>query len=401
MTELALDGLRILELANFMAGPYAGMLLADLGADVIKIENPRGGDFARQSPPFVNGESAGFMALNRNKRSLALNLKTARGRQLFLDLARQADVVLENFRPGTMADLGIDATSLRQLNPALIYCSASAFGQTGPYAQRAGFDLIAQGMSGLMSITGEPGGRPVKVGVPVADLACALFCVYGIQAAYIRRLKTGLGQEVEGNLLESAVALAVWETSGYLATGAIPGPLGSAHRVSAPYQAIRTRDGAITIGANTPNTWQALCQALGRPDLLDDERFCDNPHRKVNETALIALIEEITVTRTTAEWYAAFEAVGLPCGELNDIAQVLADRHLNQRGFIITADHPTAGAVRTTGFPVRLSETPAQLRRPAPRLGQHSEEILAELGLTAEQSASLLADQVVAGPSAT
>jgi crotonobetainyl-CoA:carnitine CoA-transferase CaiB-like acyl-CoA transferase len=392
---MPLDGVRVLELANFMAGPYAGMLLADMGADVVKVENPRGGDFARGNPPFVNGEGAGFMALNRNKRSLTLNLKHPRGKEIFLDLAREADVVLENFRPGTMGDLGIDAATLCALNPALIFCSASAFGQTGPYSLRPGFDLIAQGMSGLMSFTGEPGGRPVKVGVPIADLSCALFCAYGILSAYIVRLKTGQGQEVDGNLLESAIALAVWETSGYFATGTVAGPLGSAHRTSAPYQAIRTRDGALTIGASTPNTWSALCEVLGRPDLIADERFADNARRKGREAELIEIIEAITVHRTTAELFEALHAAGVPCGPLNNVAAVLADPHLQARDFIIEVEHPRAGPTRATGFPVRLSATPATLRRPAPTLGQHTDEVLTELGLTPDAIAALRADNVL------
>jgi formyl-CoA transferase len=392
---LPLEGIRVLELANYMAGPFAGMLLADMGADVLKIENPKGGDFSRTSPPFVNGESAGFMALNRNKRSVTLNLKHPRGRELFLRLARDADVVLENFRPGTMADLGIDAATLRALNPRLIYCSASAFGQTGPYRQRAGFDLIAQGMSGLMSITGEPGGRPVKVGVPIADLACALFCTYGILSALIARARTGAGQEVEGSLFESAVALAVWETSGYFATGEVPRPLGSAHRASAPYQAVRTRDGYVTIGAQTPNTWLAFCRAIGKPELADDERFRDNPRRMANLPALIEIIEAVTMTRTSAEWYALLEEAGVPCGVLNDYAAVAADPHLNERGFFIDVEHPRAGTTRATGFPVRLSATPARLRRPAPILGQHTAEVLTELGLSDAEIAALRQDQVL------
>jgi formyl-CoA transferase len=392
---MALDGLRVLELANFMAGPYAGMLLADMGADVIKVENPKGGDFSRQNPPFINGESAGFMALNRNKRSVTLNLKQPRGRDLFLALVREADVVLENFRPGTMGDLGIDAATLRAVNPRLIYCSASAFGQTGPYSQRPGFDLIAQGMSGLMSITGEPGGRPVKVGVPIADLTCALFCVYGILSAYIVRLKTGEGQEVEGNLFESAVALAIWETSGYFATGQVPQPLGSAHRTAAPYQAVRTRDGAITIGAQTPNTWAALCQVLGEPELAADRRFADNPSRKANERELIEIIEAITTTRDSAEWYVALDAAGVPCGELNDYAAVLADPHLAAREFIVTMNHPRAGQVKATGFPVRLSATPPRLQRPAPVLGEHTHEVLADLGLGEDELEALTSANVI------
>jgi formyl-CoA transferase len=382
---MALEGMRVLELANYMAGPFAGMLLADLGADIVKIENPRGGDFARNNPPFVNGESAGFMALNRNKRSVTLNLKHPRGREVFLALADGADVVLENFRPGTMADLVIDAATLRARNPKLIFCSASAFGQTGPYSQRAGFDLIAQGMSGLMSVTGEPGGRPVKVGVPIADLCCAQLCVYGILAAYIARLRTGEGQEIDANLLESAAALAIWETSGYFATGEIPRPLGSAHRASAPYQAVRTSDGYITIGAATPNTWTQLCQALGAPELVEDERFVDNPRRMRNVAELIEIIERVTTTRTSAEWQANLDAAGVPCGALNTIADAMADPHLQAREFIVEIDHPRAGSTRATGFPVRLSATPARLRRPAPVLGEHTAEILTELGLDAAE----------------
>lgn len=388
---MPLDGIRVLELANFMAGPYTGMLLADMGADVVKVENPKGGDFARQNPPFVEGESAGFMALNRNKRSLTLNLKHPRGRELFLQLAGEADVVLENFRPGTMADLGIDAATLRALNPRLIYCSASAYGRSGPYSQKAGFDLIAQGLSGLMSFTGEPGGRPVKVGVPVADLTCALFSVYGILSALLVRERTGQGQEVESNLLESALALAIWETSGYFVTGEVPGPLGSAHRTNAPYQAIGTADGAITIGASTPNTWTGLCAVLGRPELTTDERFCDNPRRKANERELIEVIEAITVAHPSAYWLERLEEAGVPCGRLNTIATVVEDPHIVERGFIIDVEHPRAGRTRATGFPVRLTETPAGLRRPAPVLGQHTDEILTEMGYSQDDLTALRA----------
>lgn len=392
---MPLDGIRVLELANFMAGPYTGMLLADMGADVVKVENPKGGDFARQNPPFVEGESAGFMALNRNKRSLTLNLKHPRGRELFLQLARAADVVLENFRPGTMADLGIDAATLRALNPRLIYCSASAYGRSGPYSQKAGFDLIAQGLSGLMSFTGEPGGRPVKVGVPVADLTCALFSVYGILSALLVRERTGQGQEVESNLLESALALAIWETSGYFVTGEVPGPLGSAHRTNAPYQAIGTADGAITIGASTPNTWTGLCAVLGRPELTTDERFSDNPRRKANERELIEVIEAITVAHPSAYWLERLEEAGVPCGRLNTIATVVEDPHIIERGFIVDVEHPRAGRTRATGFPVRLTETPAGLRRPAPVLGQHTDEILTELGYSPDDLTTLRAGGVL------
>lgn len=379
----ALSGIRVLELANFMAGPFCGMLLADMGAEVIKVENPSVGDYTRTTPPFVNGESAGFMALNRNKKSVTLNLKSDEGRALFLDLAATADVILENFRPGTMTDLGIDYEAVRAVRPDVIYCSASGFGQTGPYSQRPGFDLILQGMSGIMSITGEPEGAPVKVGVPIADLTCALFGSYAILSAYVARQRTGQGQRIDLSLFESAVALGVWETSGYFANGQVPGRLGSAHRVSAPYQAFKTQDGYITLGATTPNQWPKLCQGIGRPDLEHDPRFATNADRMANVAELAQIIESALVTEPTSHWLALFEP-HFPCGVLNTYAQVLADPHLKARDFLLEMEHPKAGTVRATGFVPKLSETPARLYRPAPTLGQDNAEILGQLGRDAE-----------------
>ncbi|HZR97529.1 MAG TPA: CoA transferase, partial [Chloroflexota bacterium] len=312
-----LDGVRVLELANFMAGPYCGMVLADLGADVIKVESPRGGDFSRATGPFVGGESAGFLTLNRNKRSLALDLKTERGQAIFLDLVRTADVLVENFRPGTMDALGLDYATLAALNPRLIYSSASGFGQSGPYRERPALDLIVQGLSGLMSITGEPGRPPVKVGVPIADLTAALFGANAILAALYVRDRTGEGQRIDVSLLESALALEVWETSGYFATGEVPEPLGSAHRVTAPYQAIRTADGYVTIGASTPKSWTALCAALGLEHLEHDERFATVPARRARYQELAALIEAVTITQPSEHWHALLERAGVPCGVLN------------------------------------------------------------------------------------
>jgi crotonobetainyl-CoA:carnitine CoA-transferase CaiB-like acyl-CoA transferase len=387
-TEGALTGIRVLELANFMAGPFCGMLLADMGAEVIKVENPAVGDYTRTTPPFVNGESAGFLTLNRNKKSVTLNLKAPEGKALFLELAATADVVLENFRPGTMTDLGIDYEAVKKVKPDVIYCSASGFGQTGPYSQRPGFDLILQGMSGIMSITGEPEGAPVKVGVPIADLTCALFGSYAILTAYVARQKTGQGQYVDLSLFESAVALGVWETSGYFATGEVPGRLGSAHRVSAPYQAFRTKDGYITLGATTPNQWPHLCRAIGKPELEHDPRFATNADRMANVAALAEIIESVLVTETSRHWLALFEP-HFPCGLLNTYEQVLADPHLQARGFLLEMEHPRAGAVRSTGFVPKLSETPARIYRPAPVLGQHNEEILGQLGKNAEAVQSL------------
>jgi crotonobetainyl-CoA:carnitine CoA-transferase CaiB-like acyl-CoA transferase len=390
-----LSGVRVIELANFMAGPFCGMVLADLGADVIKVENPDGGDFSRTTGPFLEGESAGFLALNRNKRGLSLNLKHPEGRAIFLRLSDTADIIVENFRPGTTEDLGIGYDTLSKRNPGLIYCSISGFGRTGPYSQRPGLDLILQGMSGLMSITGEAGRPPVKVGVPVADLTTALFAANAIQAAYIARLRTGQGQLIDVSLFESAAALEVWETSGYFATGEVPGPLGSAHRVSAPYQAVRTADGYITIGAATPRTWDGLCTALGLESLRTDPRFVDNAARKQHERELAEQIEAVTRRETSAYWSRRLEAAGVPCGPLYTIDQMAADPHLAARAFIRDLPHPLAGSVRATGSPMQFSATPVRLDRAGPLLGEQNDEILAELGFDAAARRALVASGVV------
>lgn len=377
----ALEGIRILELANFMAGPFCGMLLADLGADVIKVENPKGGDFTRHAAPFLAGESAGFLAVNRNKRSLAVDLKTTRGRELFLDLVRRSDVVIENLRPGTLDDLGFAYPTLHEANPRVILSSASGFGQSGPYKDRAALDLIVQGMSGLMSITGESGRPPVKVGVPITDLAAALFGTYAILAALRVRDRDGIGQHIDVSMLESALALQVWETSGYLATGDVPGPLGSAHRFNAPYQAVRTADGYITIGATTPANWHAFCATLGLERLEHDPRFAEVAARRERYVELARLIEAVTLTKPSDHWYRALERAGVPCGVLNSLDQVLADEHVRSRGVVREVTHPTLGSVRVTGSPVRFSHTPIRVERAGPLLGEHTREILGELGV--------------------
>jgi crotonobetainyl-CoA:carnitine CoA-transferase CaiB-like acyl-CoA transferase len=396
-----LTGFRVLELANLMAGPFCGLVLADLGADVVKIENPQGGDFSRATPPSVRGVSAGFLALNRNKRSLALDLKAPAGREVFLRLARRADVVLENFRPGTVRDLGIDYQTLREVNPRLVYCSVSGYGQTGPYSQRAGLDLIMQGMSGIMSVTGEPGRPPVKVGVPVADLTAALFAANAIQAALLARERSGQGQLIDVSLFEAAVALEVWETSGYFATGAVPRPLGSAHRTSAPYQAFRTADGYVTLGATTPRTWESCCAALGLAYLQDDPRFATNALRKANEVALAAEIEAVTVRHPSAHWYALLEEAGVPGGILQDVDQVAADPHLEARGFFRDLPHPAGGTVRASGSPLHLAQTPVRLERAGPLLGEHDDDILAEAGLTPAEREALRAAGVTGASQGT
>ena len=383
MVELAgaLDGLRVLDLTQVMAGPFCTMLLADLGADVIKIENPEAGDQTRRSWGYsVHGEdSRAFLALNRNKRSVCLDLKSAEDLASFHRLVLSADIVVENFRPGVTKRLGVDYETLAALNPRLIYASVSGFGQTGPYADRPGYDLIAQAMSGVMSITGTPGGEPVKCGVPVGDLGAGMFCAFGIVAAVHARERDGQGQYVETSLFESALAMSVWESTEYWATGDVPQPLGSANRMSAPYQALRTKDGHLTLGANNERLWQRLCAALEVTRLQTDPRFVTNTDRMAHRDELAAELEETLATATTDEWVALLLEAGVPAGPIRDYRQVLdSDPHVQARGMVQEIDHPVEGRVRVLGSPVRMSRTPARLRRHPPLLGEHTEEVLME-----------------------
>jgi crotonobetainyl-CoA:carnitine CoA-transferase CaiB-like acyl-CoA transferase len=378
----ALAGLRVLELTQVMAGPFCGQVLADMGADVIKIEPPEG-DSTRQSLGFrMRGDdTAAFLAVNRNKRSVVLDLKDPDGQAVLHRLVESADVVLENYRPGVAARLGADWETLRGLNPRLIYASVSGFGQTGPYAQRPGYDLIAQGLSGVMSVTGEPGGDPVKCGVPIGDLSAGLFCAVAILSAVIARERTGRGQRIDTSLFEGALALSVWETAELWATGRVPAPLGSAHRLTAPYQALRTRDGYITVGGNTPRLWERLCEAVGRPELVSDQRFASNEARMANRAELEAELEAALAARSTDEWVEVLIAAGVPCGPIHDYRQVFEDPHTRAREMSVTLEHPVEGRVQALGIPVKLSDTPGSIRRPAPLLGEHTDEVLREAGL--------------------
>lgn len=382
---LPLDGVRVVDLSQVMAGPLCTMQLGDLGADVIKVEPPTTGDLSRSlggAALRTRGEdSATFFALNRNKRSIVLDLKVDADRNVFLALARTADVVVENFRPGVTKRLGVDYDSLARMNPRLIYASISGFGQSGPYADRPGFDLIAQGMSGIMSVTGEPNAAPLKCGLPIADLSAGLFAANAILAALIARERTGRGQYLETSLFESALALAVWESTEYWATGRAPQPMGSAHRLSAPYQVFRSQDGHITLAALTQQQWRQMCLVLGRETLADDPRFATNVARLKNVAALVREIEEALATRTTASWVQDMLAAGVPAGPILDYAQVFDDAHTRARHMVEEIEHPVAGRVRTLGFPVKMSETPSRVRRAPPLLGEHTNEILRELGL--------------------
>jgi formyl-CoA transferase len=385
----ALDGLRVLELTHVMAGPFCGQVLADMGADVIKIEPPGTGDSSRRSMGFrMRGEdTAAFLAVNRNKRSVALDLKEDSHRAAFHRLVRDADVVLENNRPGVAARLGADYETLRALNPRLVYASISGFGSTGPYSQRAGYDLIAQGLSGVMSVTGEPDGDPVKCGIPIGDLSAGLFCAVGILSALRARDATGEGQQIDTSLFEGALALSIWETAELWATGRVPGKLGSAHRLTAPYQALRTSDGHMTVGGNNQKLWERLCAVFGRPELI--ERFPTNEDRMARRAELVAELEQATTTRSTDEWVADLIEAGVPAGPIHDYAQVFADEHTRARGMEVSVEHPVEGTIRGLGIPVKLSGTPGSVRRAAPLLGEHTDEVLREAGLSAGEIAAL------------
>ena len=385
-----LAGMVVLDLTQIMAGPVCTMLLADLGAEVIKIEKPAGGDDTRRmGPPLAEGWAAGFMALNRNKRSLALDLRDDRGPAVFRRLLAGADVVVENFRPGVMARLGLGYEQLAQLKPSLVYCSISGFGGSGPYARRGGFDLVAQGMSGLMSITGFPDSPPAKVGVPITDISAGTLAAYGILCAYIHALKTGQGQIVDTSLLEAGIAYTIWESALYFSSGEIPGPLGSAHRVSAPYQALRTADGYINIGAATQGTWEQFCRAIGQDSLIEDARFKAPADRKAREQELAALLEVALSQQTTAYWLERLEQAGVVAGPIYNMEQVYQDPQVQAREMVVDLEDPELGRLRHIGIPVKLSATPGQIRRRAPALGEHSGEVLRAAGFAEGEIAEL------------
>jgi crotonobetainyl-CoA:carnitine CoA-transferase CaiB-like acyl-CoA transferase len=380
--SLPLAGVRVLDFSQVMAGPFSTMLLADLGADVIKIEPPTG-DQTRSAMGFkMKGpDSMGFLNMNRNKRSVTLDLKTEAGREAFYKLVETADILVENYRPGVVKKLGVDYETLKTINPGLIYASISGFGQTGPWADRPGFDLMAQAMSGVMSVTGHPGGAPVKAGVPVADIGCALFCTYALLSAYIGRQKSGVGQYIDASLFEAALAFSIWDTSEYWGTGVMPTPVGTSNKMSAPYQAVKSKDGYFVMGATNQKLWTQLCNQLGRPDLLDDERFATNPVRLKNREALIEELEKVFVTKTSDEWVDELLAVGIPAGKMSSYPEAFESEHGKHRKMRIEIPHPIEGTVPNIGFPVKLMGTPQQIRMHPPLLGEHTESVLAEAGL--------------------
>jgi crotonobetainyl-CoA:carnitine CoA-transferase CaiB-like acyl-CoA transferase len=379
-----LTGVTVLEVGVFMAAPFAAMQLADLGARVVKVEDPRSGDPVRASGPFLDGESSPYLRLNRNKESVALDLKSAAGKTAFLALVAEADVVIENLRPGAMARLGLDAAGIWAVNPRVVYASGSGWGQDGPLAPLPGLDIMAQARSGIMSITGTPGGEPVKVGVPVCDLVCGLYLSLAVTAALRERDRTGVGQSIDVSLFEAGVSLAVWEAGKYFATGEVGGPLGSAHQSQAPYQAFQTADGWVTIGANTPNTWAGFCGTLDMADELADPDYADASRRHARRGELLDVIEARTRTRTTDDLLTALGDAGVPCAPINDYGQVFTDAHLAARDFFWDAPHPALGPVRQIGSPMRLSRTPAVRGVAGPPLGADTRAVLTRYGVPAD-----------------
>jgi crotonobetainyl-CoA:carnitine CoA-transferase CaiB-like acyl-CoA transferase len=384
----ALEGIRVLDVTQVMAGPFCAMQLCDMGADVIKVEPPEG-DSTRRMAGATGTDSPGFNAVNRGKRGIVLDLKSAPGQAAFRRLLGRTDILIENYRPGVMRKFGLDYASLAGEHPGLIYASISGYGQTGPDAGKGGFDLIAQGVSGLMSVTGERGRPPAKVGVPLTDLGAALFALSAVLAALHYRSRTGRGQHIDTSLLEAGIALSVWESAEYFAEGVIPEPLGSAHRMFAPYQAIRCADGYITLGSANDRLFQRLCTILGHPEWTSEPDYVSATLRVRNRAALAERIERITAENTREYWLARLEAAGIPCGPINNYAEAFADPQVRAREMVVEIEHPTLGRVRTPASPIKMSETPPVVARPAPLLGEHTREVLREVGYSDAEISTL------------
>jgi CoA:oxalate CoA-transferase len=391
----SLAGLRVLDLTRVLVGPYTTMILADLGAEVIKLEMPGQGDDARQFPPYINGESAYFMSLNRNKRSMTLNLKTEAGKALFLDLVQKVDVLVENFRPGTMERLGLGYDKLTKINPGLIYAAASGFGQTGPYSRQPAYDGVVQAMGGIMSITGQLGGEPTRVGTSIGDIAAGLFTAIGILAAIHHREKTGEGQMVDVAMLDCQVALLENAIARYTAAGEIPGPIGNRHPSITPFEPFDTSDGQLMVAVGNNRMWARFCDALGNPDLAANPRFTTNALRTANYEELRPVLADAMVQKSTAAWVSILEEYRVPNGPINSVDRVVADPQILAREMVLNVEHPIAGSTKLPGIPIKMDKTPGEVKEPAPILGQHTQEILREiLGYDAEKIARLEEDGI-------
>jgi formyl-CoA transferase len=392
-----LHGVRVLDLTRVVAGPYCSMFLGDLGAEVVKVEQPGVGDDTRGwGPPFTGGESAYFLCINRNKQSLTLDLKSKRAIEILRALAKKADVIIENFRPGTMERLGLGEKDMRKTNPRLIYASLTGFGADGPMSDWPGYDLIVQAWGGLMSITGTPDGEPVKVGVAIIDLVAGLMLGKAIAAALYAREKTGVGQRIDTSLLEAEVASLINVGSNYLIGGKVPTRWGNAHPNIVPYQHFKTADGYLVIGVASETIWKRFCGAVGRGDLTEDPRFTSNAKRVEHRTELIAILSELFVERDNESWFQLLTQAEVPCAPVQTIDQVFQDPQVLQRSMLMEVEHPTAGKVRMAGIPVKFSETPAAVRKPPPLLGQHNEEVLKKwLGMSAAAIDELKKEKII------
>jgi formyl-CoA transferase len=393
----ALKGVRVLEVCQIMAGPFCGALLGDMGADIIKVEKPNGGDDARRMGRYFDGgEGHGFMNLNRNKRSLAIDLKSEKGCALLFELAEGADALIENFRPGTMDRLGFGYEEFRKVNPGLIYASISGYGHTGPFRDKGGFDLVAQGLSSLMSFTGEPGRPPVKIPIPVCDLNAGIYTAFSILSAYIHKLRTGEGQRIDTSLVDAGLGYTFWQSSQFFPEGEVPVPRGSAHEVTAPYQAFKCSDGYIALGAANQSNWERTCKAIGREDLMDRDEYKTDKDRAINYLELAGELDEIFTKETRDEWLRRLEAENVPCGPILNMAETFDHPQVKNREMAVEVDHPTAGKTRVLGFPPKLSGTPGIVYRPAPTLGQHTDEVIGELGKNDEEIRALRDEGVLA-----
>ncbi|VBB09640.1 Hypothetical protein LUCI_4938 [Lucifera butyrica] len=392
----AFDKLVVLDLTRVLAGPYASMMLADFGADVIKIESPATGDDSRSFGPFVGKESAYFMSLNRGKRSMTLNLKSPEAQELFKKMVKKADIVVENYRPGTMEKFGLGYDVLREINPRLIYAACSGFGHSGPYMSKPAYDVIVQGMGGIMSITGQEGGEPTRTGASVGDITAGLFTVIGILTALYSRSATGKGQKVDVAMLDCQVAILENAIARYLVSGTVPGPIGNRHPSITPFEAFRAKDGYIIIAVGNDRLWEKFCQLVNRTELIHDERFATNASRTKNQKQLKTILDGIFPAQTVDAWIEILDGAGIPCGPINTVDRVLTNPQIQARDMIVEVVHPVAGSLKMPGLPIKLSETPGAVETPAPLLGQHTEKILQDfMGLSKEQIADLRAQKAI------
>lgn len=392
-----LQGIRVLDLTRLLAGPYCTMLLADLGAEVIKIEMPGRGDDARAVGPFVNGESTYFISVNRQKKSVVLDLKKERGREVFLRMVKNVDALVENFRGGTMEKLGLGYDRLREINPRLIYAACSGFGHSGPYSHKPAYDIIVQGMGGIMSITGHPGGEPTRVGASIGDIAAGLFTAIGILSALYSRTMGNGGQKIDVAMLDCQVAILENAIAQYGATGKVPGPIGNRHPLIAPFCTLATRDGHIIVAVGNDELWTRFCHILNRVELLYDPRFASNDLRNRHRQELEAILQEVFKAKSTGEWRQLLEDGGIPCGPINTVKEVVNDPQVLAREMIVEVAQPKAGLLKIAGIPIKFSHTPCRVEKPAPLLGEHTEEVLRSFGFSGEEISRLKREKVING----